>query len=183
VVFAGTGSTVRTDTAILSLGANLGRREESVLRAVRELVHRGAVRVIALSGLYETAPVGMGEVPYFINCAAQVQPLLCPIDLLDRLQAVERHLGRIGGHNASRRIDIDIVAYGGVVQHAPRLTLPHPRYRQRAFVLIPLREIVPEFACPAGHTKIDQLIAHLPPGEGDGVVRVSGRGWRSAGEP
>jgi 2-amino-4-hydroxy-6-hydroxymethyldihydropteridine diphosphokinase len=82
-------------------------------------------------------------------------------------------MGRTGGHQQSREIDIDLVAYGGELLASDRLRLPHPRFHERAFVLIPLREIAPGFVCPRTGRTVDELIGRLP-GPG-GLVRVSAR--------
>lgn len=163
-----------TDTrTFLSLGASLGRREETVLRAVRIIVAEGVARVVAASSLYETSPHDVNFSDYFINATIQVQPLLSPVDLLKRLKTIENQMGRVGGHNAPREIDIDIITYGDVKLEAADLRLPHPRYRERAFVLTPLREIAPWFRCPTSGRCVDELIASLAtPGK---VTRITRR--------
>jgi 2-amino-4-hydroxy-6-hydroxymethyldihydropteridine diphosphokinase len=95
------------------------------------------------------------------------------MDLLKRLKAMEKAAGRTGDHNEPRELDIDIVAYGGSIVRRDELTVPHPRYRDRAFVLIPLREIAPYFVCPATGRSIDELISSLS-GE-QAVSRASSR--------
>lgn len=159
--------------AHIALGANLGRREESVLRAARLLGRDGSVRLLRLSSLYESAAVGIPDAPPFINAVAQVATLVQPLDLLERLQAVEAEMGRRGGHWRSREIDLDLIAFGSCVLADSRLTLPHPRYHERAFVLIPLREVSPGFVCPRTHLGVDALVDALA--SDHRVVRVSGR--------
>lgn len=159
--------------AYLAIGANLGQRERAVLEAVRHLDRRGE-SVVRLSGLYETDAVGMGAAPPFINAVTQVRTLLSPEDLLKRVKAIEKAMGRRGGHYQSREIDIDLVACGERVQETPVLTLPHPRYHQRAFVLRPLCEIAPGFVCPRTGRSIAELVDGL--GDRAGVARISGRG-------
>jgi 2-amino-4-hydroxy-6-hydroxymethyldihydropteridine diphosphokinase len=159
--------------AYVGLGANLGRREATVLAAARALERRRAARVVRLSSLYETDPVGIGDAPRFINAVAQVVPLLPPGDLLQRLKVIENEMGRAGGHGQSREIDLDLVTCGDDVFHGEDLVLPHPRFHQRAFVLIPLREIAPGFVCPRTGLGIGELIGRLA--DGGGVARVSGR--------
>lgn len=157
----------------LSLGSNLGDREANVFKALRFVEGEGAASVHKCSGLYETEPVGMKEGGYFINAVAEVRPLLCPVDLLKRLKIIEKKIGRTGGHNRPRQIDVDIVTLGATTLKTTDLTLPHPRYADRAFVLLPLREIAPDFICPLSSRSIDDLIDSLDADHR--VVRVSGR--------
>lgn len=162
-------------TAYVALGSNLGRREQTVLRAVRALGDAGAARVVALSSLYESAAEDIPGAPPFVNAVVQVVPLLEPLDLLERCKAIEAELGRSGGHRQSREIDLDLVCYGPRVLTGRELTLPHPRFQRRAFVLIPLREVDAGFVCPRTGRRIDELVAQLPPESR--VTRVSGRAW------
>ena len=157
----------------LSLGSNLGGRETNVLLALRLIEADGAGVVRARSGLYETAPVGVDNQRFFINAVAEIRPLHYPLDLLKRLKTIEKKLGRTGGHNRPREIDIDVVSFGSRILNTTDLTLPHPRYAERAFVLIPLREIAPDFVCPASGRTIGDMIDSLESGQA--VFRVSGR--------
>ena len=132
-------------TAYVALGSNLGPRERTILRALRRLESSGAARVRRVSSLYESAAVGMRDAPPFVNAVVEVVALLRPRDLLERMQAIETECGRASGHNQSREIDLDLVAFGDHVAATEELVLPHPRYHERAFVLIPLCEIAPAF--------------------------------------
>jgi 2-amino-4-hydroxy-6-hydroxymethyldihydropteridine diphosphokinase len=161
--------------AYIALGSNLGRREEAVLRALRKLEAHGAARVVRASSLYESDAVGMGAAPAFVNGVAEVVPLLRPRDLLERMQAIEAELGRTGGHNQSRPIDLDLVAYGDEVADADGLAVPHPRFHERAFVLVPLFEIAPAFRDPRTRAPIAALLAALA--DASSVRRVSTRRW------
>jgi 2-amino-4-hydroxy-6-hydroxymethyldihydropteridine diphosphokinase len=126
-----------------------------------------------MSSLYETEPVGCGLTGRFINAVVEFEPLLCPTDLLKRLQTIEKRMGRRGGHDEPRELDIDIVTLGDAVIETAGLTVPHPRFRDRAFVLIPLGEIAPRFRCPLTGRDIGELIASLP-GE-QGIEKISRR--------
>ncbi|HEX5132016.1 MAG TPA: 2-amino-4-hydroxy-6-hydroxymethyldihydropteridine diphosphokinase [Candidatus Krumholzibacteria bacterium] len=159
-------------TAFVALGANLGRREESILKAVRQLQARRAGRVVRVSGLYESDPEDIPGAPRFLNAVAEVAALLSPVDLLQRLKSIEAFAGRRGGHGESREIDLDLVTWGNEVLETPDLVLPHPRFHRRAFVLVPLREIAPDFRCPKTGRSIDELVDALP-GAGS-VIRVGG---------
>lgn len=167
-------------TAYLSLGSNLGAREATVLRAIH-MIDLEIGRVLRASSLYETDPVGCAAMPDFVNAVVEVQPLLSPRDLLKRIHALEKRLGRRGGHNEPRSLDIDIIALGNRLIATDELVIPHPRYRQRLFVLMPLREIGPEFRCPLSGEGIDSMLAALPAGQR--VVRVSGRRNIRSGAP
>jgi 2-amino-4-hydroxy-6-hydroxymethyldihydropteridine diphosphokinase len=157
--------------AYLGLGANLGPREASVLLALRWIEERGVATVLAVSALYETEPVGMTAAP-FVNAVARVAPLLSPGDLLQRVKEIEAGMGRRGGHYAPREIDIDIVAWGRRIIETPDLSIPHPCYADRAFVLVPLRDVAPEFVCPVTGATVGQMIDRTGT---SGVTRISGR--------
>ena len=159
-------------TGYLGLGSNLGRRERSVFRAWR-LVEAAGVRVTAFSSLYESEPAEGADGGPFVNAVAEVRTLLCPEDLLNRLKTIEKSMGRTGGHNRPREIDIDILCIGDAVVDTAGLSIPHPRLGGRAFVLLPLQEIAPGFRCPSTGRSIDRLIELL--GADTGVTRISGR--------
>jgi 2-amino-4-hydroxy-6-hydroxymethyldihydropteridine diphosphokinase len=89
------------------------------------------------------------------------------------LKVIETGMGRTGGHQQSREIDLDLVSYGEELVASEALVLPHPRFHERHFVLVPLREIAPGFVCPRTGRGVDDMLARLP-GDG-GVARVSGR--------
>ncbi len=131
-----------TFNAYLSLGANLGNREETLREAVRRLAKNEDMKILAVSSLYETEPWGKTEQPRFLNLAVSLQTRLSPESLLAAVQAVETELGRVRHeHWGPRIIDIDILHIEGVERNTSELTLPHPYMTERAFVLIPLEEI------------------------------------------
>lgn len=144
--------------AYLSLGANLGFREAAILRAVRLIEGRGIGQCTRVSSLYETEPVDCSPMPSFINAVAELRSLHAPAELLQRLKVLESQFGRNTGHNEARVLDIDIVACGELRLETAELTIPHPRYRQRLFVLVPLREVAPEFRCPVTGESVAQMI-------------------------
>lgn len=156
----------------MSIGSNLGQREERVLAAANRIDAEGLLKVSALSSLYESEPVGCPQQPPFVNAVAEVRSLLNPYDLLKRIKEIEKIMGRRGGHNQPREIDIDIVTLGSWVVEETDLVLPHPRYRRRAFVLVPLREVAPGFRCPLTGRTVGEMLADV--GE-EGVWRVSSR--------
>jgi len=159
--------------AYLGLGSNLGRREAAVLGALRWLEGTGAARVRRVSSLYESEPDGIDGAPRFVNAVVEVEPLLPAVDLLERMKSIEAGMGRTGGHQQSREIDLDLIAYGAEAGVFGPLVLPHPRFQTRAYVLIPLLEIAPDFVCPPAGPRASELAARLP--LESGVVRISGR--------
>jgi 2-amino-4-hydroxy-6-hydroxymethyldihydropteridine diphosphokinase len=149
--------------AILSLGSNLGDRERSLRDAVADIAALDGVIVLGTSGLVETAaikPTGVdATAPAYLNAVAKVLTTLSPTDLLARLNQVEANHGRVREVRwGDRTLDIDIVAYGDLIQDDPSLTLPHPRAAERSFVLVPWLELDPEAVLP-GVGRIDGLPA------------------------
>jgi len=147
--------------AYVGLGANLGDREATISRAV-ELLDNDAVRVLAVSSLRETDPVGYVDQPRFLNGAAAVETELGPRALLDRLLEIERELGRTreGSRYGPRTIDLDLLVYGDEVVDEPGLTVPHPRLQERRFALEPLADLDPDLVIP-GAGPLSDLLAGL----------------------
>lgn len=144
--------------AWLSLGSNQGDRLSNLRVAIRRL-HTPQVQVIRCASVYETEPVGYDSPqPFYLNTLVQVWTTLEPVALLEHVMAVEQAGGRVRTYYGNpRTIDIDIVLYEGVQMQSERLTLPHPRMHERAFVLIPLLEIAPDLTLPDG-TPIRELL-------------------------
>lgn len=133
--------------AALGLGANLGDREASILRALDLLCEGGAIRLIAQSPLYETAPWGDLDQGPFLNACALVETTLAPLPLLACCLGVEAALGRDRKTDrrwGPRMIDVDLLYYDDLAVSHPALTLPHPRMMERAFVLAPLADLAPD---------------------------------------
>ena len=130
--------------ALLALGGNVGNSRAILDRAIALLCDGKQVRLIARSSDYRTPPWGFKYQPHFVNLAIAVETALSPHELLARAQEVELQLGRDRAHekrNGPRTADIDIIAYDDVTLNHPNLTLPHPRWFERPFVLLPLAEI------------------------------------------
>jgi 2-amino-4-hydroxy-6-hydroxymethyldihydropteridine diphosphokinase len=161
--------------ALLALGGNVGSERQvrdTIDRAIGALCEDGAVRLLARSSDYRTPPWGVADQQAFINCAIVVVTELQALTLLDRAQAVERAFGRDRPHErrwGPRTLDIDLIAYDDSALDTPRLTLPHPRLFERAFVLVPVVEIAPKrriagVAVREALAKLDQAgIEKLPP--------------------
>jgi 2-amino-4-hydroxy-6-hydroxymethyldihydropteridine diphosphokinase len=157
--------------ALLGLGGNVGDVRATLKRAVALLADDKGIVLRARSSDYATPPWGVTEQPPFVNLAIQVETVLAPRALLARALEVERALGRDRAHETRwgpRTIDIDLIAYDDLVLDEPGLILPHPRLFERAFVLVPLAEIVPDRVIAGiriadARSRIDtQGIARLP---------------------
>ncbi|MBI3527179.1 MAG: 2-amino-4-hydroxy-6-hydroxymethyldihydropteridine diphosphokinase [Betaproteobacteria bacterium] len=147
--------------AFVGLGANLENPLRQIRQAIAELDVIEHTRVMVVSSLYRSVPVGYAEQPDFINAVAKLQTRLSPHELLDALHVIENRHGRLRSvRNAPRTLDLDLLLYGMLVVHEEGLTLPHPRMHERAFVLLPLAEIAPDAPLP-GHASVSQLLAQV----------------------
>lgn len=159
--------------AHVALGSNLGDRMAQLDVALRALDADVHTHVMAVSRVYETPPVGgpPDQGPY-LNAVAVLETDRSPEELLDLLQATEASLGRRRGERwGPRVIDLDLVLYDGPPVDTPRLTVPHPRARERAFVLVPLCEVDPYARFPDGELAVEAL-ARLGPAGARDVVPV-----------
>ena len=135
--------------AYVGLGANIGPREVTLLRAVDLLAEADDVEVLAVSQLRETDPVGMVNQPRFLNGAARIDTSLPPRMLLELLLRIEQCLGRVREERwGPRTVDLDLLVYGDVTMDEPGLRVPHPRLHERRFALEPLAELDPELVVP-----------------------------------
>jgi 2-amino-4-hydroxy-6-hydroxymethyldihydropteridine diphosphokinase len=135
--------------AYVGLGANLGPREVTLLRAVDLLAAADGVEVVAVSQLRETEPVGVVDQPPFLNGAVAIETSLTARELLDVLLETERELGRVRGERwGPRTVDLDLLVYGEETLDEPGLRVPHPRLAERRFALEPLADLDPALAVP-----------------------------------
>lgn len=148
---------------LLALGSNVGDRLQNLRAAVAQIGR--VLDVERVSRVYESAPVGYQEQPDFLNLVLRARTELEPLALFARLQEIERGLGRERSfRNAPRTIDIDILSYDDCVLSSEQLTIPHPRMLERAFVILPLLEVAPDFRHPVQQGQsIKELAATLPP--------------------
>ena len=145
----------------VALGSNLGDRVAHLDFAVSKL--RPLLRNLKVSRYYDTAPVGVpGPQPLFLNAAAVGHTSMHARDLLDALLAIERERGRERPQaNAPRTLDLDLILYGDFVLQEPDLIVPHPRFRERRFVLEPLVEIAPGLVDPVTRKTVIQILIDL----------------------
>lgn len=148
------------DRVAIALGSNLGDRAGRLDYAAARL--RRLLDEVTLSPYLETTPVGTGPQPPFLNAAAVGRTGLPPRDLLDALLAIERECGRERPFpGAPRTLDLDLILYGDRELHEPGLDVPHPRFRDRRFVLEPLAAIAPGMVDPVTGRTVRQLLDEL----------------------
>jgi 2-amino-4-hydroxy-6-hydroxymethyldihydropteridine diphosphokinase len=144
----------------IALGSNLGDRERNLRTAAARLA--ASVADLQLSSFHETEPVGVGIQPAFLNAAAVGKASLSAEALLAELLAIERALGRMRPFpGAPRTLDLDLILYNGAVIDRPGLTVPHPRFRERHFVLAPLAEIAADWIDPVSGKTVGMLLEAL----------------------
>lgn len=143
--------------ALIGLGANLGQARETIERALEALKSTSGIEALEVAPFYGSDPVD-AKGPTFVNTVARIQTHLAPLALLEVLQALEREHGRERTfRNAPRTLDLDLLWYEEITMETARLTLPHPRMHERAFVLKPLNDLMPELVLKQGN--IAQLLA------------------------
>jgi 2-amino-4-hydroxy-6-hydroxymethyldihydropteridine diphosphokinase len=149
---------------LVAVGANLGDRERNLALAAERLRALAVPGSFRASHLYETRPWGGVPQPDFLNAVVRLDASLDPIALLAALQAIEREAGRVPAERwGPRALDLDLLDHGGARLESPDLILPHPGIAERAFVLVPLCEIAPEWRDPlTGHTAVEMLVALDP---------------------
>jgi 2-amino-4-hydroxy-6-hydroxymethyldihydropteridine diphosphokinase len=147
--------------AYVALGSNLGDPRQQVLDAMEALARLPDTRLLKRSQLYRTPPWGVLEQPPFINAAVQLDTTLSPHGLLDALIGIEQTAGRVRAQrNGPRTLDLDLLHVDGVQLDDERLTLPHPRMAERAFVLLPLHDLAPSLQL-LGRGSVAELLARL----------------------
>jgi 2-amino-4-hydroxy-6-hydroxymethyldihydropteridine diphosphokinase len=150
------------NTVHLSLGSNVGDREESLRTAIRKL-NRRDFRITRVSSVYETAALDYAGQPDFLNCVVEAESGLFPVRLLLRTHNIEREMGRKRLiPKGPRNIDIDILLLGRFVVDTPQLKIPHPRIEERRFVLEPLAELAPDLRHPVHGRSVREMLAAAP---------------------
>ncbi len=154
----------------LSLGSNVGEREQNLEKAIT-LLEEAGVHLLRRSHTYETEPQDVHDQPWFLNLVLEAETELFPKQLLARAQKIERELGRKRLRpKGPRTIDIDILLFGDAVIETDALTVPHPRMCERRFVLEPLAELAPELRHPVTRQTVRDMLAAT----GSQHVRKSG---------
>lgn len=154
---------------LVAIGANLpGPAGQTPLAAcfaaAQRIISSPYARRGVASRCFSSAPVPVSDQPRYVNMVVRFEAAIAPPDLLAALQAIEREFGRVrGAPNAARTLDLDIIDMGGLVRAAPDPILPHPRAHERAFVLLPLRDVAPCWVHPGLGLTVGALLARLPP--------------------
>jgi 2-amino-4-hydroxy-6-hydroxymethyldihydropteridine diphosphokinase len=150
-------SNQQTVSCAIALGSNLGESQQNLEQAISQLNQSPEITVNDVSSWYETVPVGPAQ-PNYLNGCALLTTSLPPHPLLDTLLRIETQFGRVRQERwGARTLDLDLLLYEDIVLDTPRLQLPHPRMRERAFVLVPLEEIAPNWVDPITGSAIAQL--------------------------
>ncbi len=166
----------------LGLGSNVGDKRANLRAALALLCGPGTpeVSLLAVSSLYRTEPVGLLDQDWFLNAAARLETRLTPRDLLNRLLAIERELGRVRTvRNGPRSIDLDILLWENLIVAEADLVIPHARMHERLFVLEPLAEIAAAVRHPVLGISVAEGLARLAAQSGGetGVLRVEAATW------
>ena len=147
--------------AAIALGSNLGDRDGYLRHAIAAL--EPTLHHLRVSTFHDTAPVGVGPQPTFLNATAVGETSLSARALLETMLSVERDLGRERPFpGAPRTVDLDLILYDdAIIDEAPSLIVPHPRFRERRFVLEPLAEIAPDWRDPVTGKTVEELLRAL----------------------
>lgn len=145
-----------TKIVIIGIGSNMGNKKKNIGKAIKLMKEK--CKLLKLSSLYKTEPVGYKKQDWFLNCAAKIKTELKPDELLKFFRSIEKILGRVKRiKNGPRTIDLDILFYGDEIIKTKKLIVPHPRLHKRLFVLEPLKEIAPDFMHPVIKKNIKEL--------------------------
>jgi 2-amino-4-hydroxy-6-hydroxymethyldihydropteridine diphosphokinase len=144
----------------IALGSNLGDRHGVLRQAIARLSTQ--LHDLRVSSSHETDPVGVGDQPRFLNAAATARTAMSARALLELLLGIERELGRSRPHQgAPRTLDLDLILYGDAVIDESGLVVPHPRFRERLFVLAPLAEVAAAWRDPVTGLTVGELLARV----------------------
>jgi 2-amino-4-hydroxy-6-hydroxymethyldihydropteridine diphosphokinase len=165
---------------LIAIGANLPSERFgpplAACAAALERMSDAGLKIMARSRWFESDPVPPSDQPKYVNGVAAVETGLEPRSLLDKLLEIEAGMGRVRGErNAARVIDLDLLAYDDRRIDSGGLTLPHPRLRERGFVLLPLADIAPDWHHPVSGTRLAELIAALPADHGTEPIEAGAR--------
>jgi len=142
------------------LGSNIGDKKQNLHKALDLLKEKCVIKKV--SSFYKSAPMYYEDQDWFVNAAAEVDTHLSPQELMSFLEKTEKKMGRVRHmKNGPRLIDLDILFYDDLITEAKEHTIPHPKLRERSFVLVPLAEIAPEFIDPLTKKTIEELLMEL----------------------
>jgi len=157
-------------TAFVAIGGNLipegfKTLEEVMSEAMKALSEQG-LTIAKCSQWYETAPVPVSDQPWFLNAVMAIETALTETELLALLHEVEANFGRVRNiRNEARILDLDLIDYDGLVRDDDAITIPHPRMHLRAFVLLPIQDLAPQWCHPVSKVDVVTLIAEMPEGQ------------------
>ena len=155
----------------ISLGSNMGSKRENLAQAVELISNIPGVKLKNRSSLYETEPWGKTDQDKFLNQVIEIETSLPPRELLKELQDIEINMGRQRKEKwGPRIIDLDILLYGNEVLDDPQLAIPHPRMRERLFVLVPLAEIGADLRFPDNGATVREVLSSVLAREGNGGI-------------
>lgn len=153
-----TGKQVIIEQIFIGIGSNMGNPSANCKAAINRISELDGVEGVRSSSLYRSAPVGLTEQDWFVNCVIEAETTLPPVTLLKELLAIESSMGRVRKRRWGERIiDLDILLYGNQIIGDEELTIPHPLMHERSFVLIPLEEIAPDII----HPVLDKAIHYI----------------------
>lgn len=162
----------KMNKAFIGLGSNIEPRKEYLDTAIGLLQENKRIKVIQTSSIYETEPVGYLDQASFLNMVIELETSLNALDLLAECQSIEVELGRVRTiKNGPRTVDLDILLFNNENKELEKLSIPHPRLSERAFVLVPLCEIAPKEVLPTNGRTVRDLLHDLPKKELHGVVK------------
>ncbi len=165
---------MRIYRAFLGLGSNIGERHVLLNRAASKLKSVPDTRVVWVSSVYETDPVGNTGQPKFLNAVVELETALSPEELILHTKKVEQETGRTPGERwGPREIDVDILLYDGLVYAGEDVRVPHPELENRRFVLVPFRELAPDIVHPVSGCTIEELANKVR--DGGKVVKTGHR--------
>lgn len=150
-------------TVYIALGTNIGQRAQNMRQALDEL--ESILEVGERSPIYETPPWGLEDQPDFLNQVIRGETELEPVELIKALKEIEAEMGRVPTvRYGPRLIDLDLLFYDDLVFEADKLSIPHPRMRKRAFVLVPLADLAPDLVHPVYRKTVNEMLSEVDAG-------------------
>ncbi|EAW34399.1 2-amino-4-hydroxy-6-hydroxymethyldihydropteridine diphosphokinase [Lyngbya sp. PCC 8106] len=151
-------TTIKQTISAIALGSNLGDSRATLEDALKTIDQTPGITLKTYSSWYKTAPIGPSQ-PDYLNGCAVLEVQLTPQELLTTLLAIEDKFGRVRQERwGARTLDLDVLLFGDLILETPKLQIPHPRMTERAFVLVPLAEIAPDWVEPVSGKVISQLV-------------------------